>query len=397
MLKGAHMPLLVKQPGQDPHDAAGVHALIIGVSNYPHVAGGASPTSLGLEFELGQLTSAARSASDFAKWLWQDYKHPALDLKTMTVLLSPSGDDEIDPAVAALLPDGQSYAATRDAVDAAILEFKAMCDGDRDNVAIVYVAGHGVQLTKHGAVLLLEDFAENPQRNKLYGALDIQSFHDHMNREDSAQTQFWFVDTCRQKPEVAREFERLTGALDFDVHAKGAAICPLYLASAPDSSAYGVSGDVSLFRTALKWALEEKGAARSPDELSDGWYVSATSLSEELREKVEALAAQHGLIQTVISAGQTGAAVFHSFAEPPDVAVEISLDPDDAKDDVTWSISDDRNTPLFENRHDWPGRETLKAGLYILAASANGPWQPDQKILRADTPPTCFEKVKVAP
>jgi hypothetical protein len=106
------MPLLLNRD----FDGPGTHALVIGVSSYPHVTGGTDPTPLGESFQLQQLSTAARSASEFAGWLLNEYHNERAPLKSLRVLLSPSATETLNPAVQALFPEvngcSQAYSRT---------------------------------------------------------------------------------------------------------------------------------------------------------------------------------------------------------------------------------------------------------------------------------------------
>src|SRR5687768_4799364 len=92
-------------PSLVPEDltAPGTHALIIGVSRYRHLADGAEPTPTAADFELEQLSAAARSASEFAAWLLDDvkgYHNPAAPVRSLRVLLSPQPAEQLSPQIA---------------------------------------------------------------------------------------------------------------------------------------------------------------------------------------------------------------------------------------------------------------------------------------------------------
>jgi hypothetical protein len=72
----------VRHPGAGP----GTHALVIGVSDYPF-ADGPDASDLGESFELQNLTSAARSASEVAAWLLNEYSNREVPLASLRVLL----------------------------------------------------------------------------------------------------------------------------------------------------------------------------------------------------------------------------------------------------------------------------------------------------------------------
>jgi len=140
---------LIQVPGV--HAPAVTHAFVVGVSHYPF-ADGPEATADGESFEITNLTGAAKSASNIAAWLLDEYRNPDAPLATIRVLLSPTDGEELNPRVAGELA-GPSP-ATRDSVVGEFDEFRQACRENPDNVAFVYFAGHGIQLNKRGAVVL---------------------------------------------------------------------------------------------------------------------------------------------------------------------------------------------------------------------------------------------------
>ena len=68
-------------------------------------------------------------------------------------------------------------------------------------MAFVYIAGHGIQLNKRGAVVLLNDFGDPDHATELQGAIDVVGCHDGMEENGIAQNQIWFCDAagkCRR-------------------------------------------------------------------------------------------------------------------------------------------------------------------------------------------------------
>jgi hypothetical protein len=268
----------------------GTHALVVGVSHYPYLSGPmASP--FGQNFGMEDLTSAASSASDVAAWLLEEYSNPDAPLASLRVLLSPTPGETINEGVAARLP--AQHAAMRDAVEADLMAFRTASKVP-GNVAFVYAAGHGIQLTKRGAILLLEDFA-NEGRVELYGAIDVVGCHDGLDGDEYAANQFWFVDACRQLPPVARMFEALeSGVLSLPVPLGEADCSPLYLASTSRDVAFADVGGTTLFSQALLAALRGAAAAGPENDQALGWHVPAGRLGDVVKERVAALAAAKG-------------------------------------------------------------------------------------------------------
>jgi hypothetical protein len=80
---------------QDPNwnpETPGLYALIVGVSNYPHLRGGSAQAKE--TFNLGQLEVSARTAAAVFDWLRSDYQHADLPVVWCYLLLSPSKAEE---------------------------------------------------------------------------------------------------------------------------------------------------------------------------------------------------------------------------------------------------------------------------------------------------------------
>lgn len=377
------MPKIEVSPGDGP----GTHALVIGVSRYRHVEGGDRPTDLGESFGLEQLTAAARSASEFAAWLFNSYHHPGAPLRTVHVALSPSEGEELHADVAARLPaDPDEWAARRGVVEQDLIEFVTECAKDHENVAIVYVAGHGVQLSKHGAVVLLEDFAGPNQLNELQGAIDMAGCHAGMNRPDRAGTQFWFVDACRQIPAIAQRFESMEGALTLsEKRGVVATTSPLLLATSTREAAFAKIDGTTLFNEALLWALRG-GAAAGPNELDDGWHVSVMNLLSKVDRKVAALARGFGEEQQVDPTGRVKDAMIHRFRETPSVELSVNLLPPDSRPVATTSLLRDAREPVPAAGDEWPRRWRVDAGLYLLNVEVPPPFARRSDILDLEPP-----------
>lgn len=382
------MPSLIPEDLTVP----GTHAFVAGISAYRHFEDGLDPTPTGEEFGMEQLSAAARSASEFAAWMMKDYQCKRAPLKSLRVLLSPSDGEVIHPDVAALL-DGD-FSATLGNVKTALVEFRNACDRHSDNVLIVYVAGHGVQLTKHGAIVLLNDFGAATHVNKLEGAIDMAGVHAGMNHPGTARTQFWFVDACRQKPAIARRFETLEGALTLDVRNGVTEVSPLFLAATTGKEAFARIGGVTLFNEALMWALKGGVAAGPEQGVSDSWHIPVTKLIKALPDRVKALALAEGAEQSVDIAGKILEAVFHECVATPKVDLRINLLPDEAKAVSRGTLKLNASDPVVQDFVDWPMQQPVDAGLYLLDVQADTPFSSRSKILNC-SPPGMTEEVDV--
>jgi len=374
------MPSLIAEDLTQP----GTHALVLGISAYLHFEDGTDPTPKATAFQMEQLSAAARSASEFAAWLLNEYRCDRAPLRSLRVCLSPSDGEEIHPDIGALLHD--DFSATKENVRAELVGFRNACDAHTDNVIIVYVAGHGVQLTGNGAIVLLHDFGDNSHLAELEGAIDMVGVHWGMRHPNTARTQFWFVDACRQKPSIARRFETLEGALTLSKPIGDTESSPLFLAAATGKEAFARVGGVTLFNEALMWAVRG-GAAFGPEDGGSGkWHVSVTALISRLPNRVKALAEAEGAEQSVDIAGKPIEAIFHEYAVVPMVDLTVALSPEEAKSVSRGTLKQNATVPVVEDFDDWPMHMPVEAGLYLLSVEAPAPFTSKDDILLLNPP-----------
>lgn len=347
------------------------HALVIGVSDYPFLAGpGAS--DFGAAFGMESLTSAARSASGIAAWLLGEFRKPEAPLATVRALFSPAPGEELHPGVVdALTAAGGATPATREAVERALSGFKADCRSNPDNFAFVYIAGHGVQLTTSASVVLLHDFADPSHGEELVGAIDVAGCHQGLSGGPYPRHQVWFADACRQVPAVARRFETLVGALSASKPVGDVEASALVLAAGPRETAFAEVGGTSLFSQALLWAL--RGGSAEPSRDGDpGWWVRAGTLATDLQDRIDVLTAAHAVRQLVEPVGRSAPVVVQRFPGPPECDVEVRLSPPDAAPPPTAHVLRNGNeeVPLPGG---WPLRGRLPAGLYLIDVDVQPP------------------------
>jgi Caspase domain len=378
-------------PVPHPDASPGTHALIIGVSDYPF-ADGPDASALGQSFELESLTTAARSASEVAAWLLNEYCNTDVPLASLRVLLSPAAGESIHPDIAAHL-NGPAP-ATRAAVEAELRQFRADCRRNPLNAAFVYIAGHGIQLNKRGAVVLLHDFGDPEHVTELQGAIDVVGCHDGMEENGIAQTQIWFCDACRQEPAIARRFERLEGALTLSEGLGQVQASPLFLASSSRQNAFAEIDGISIFSQALLWALRG-GGATGPDNHCGIWHVGTTQLIQVLPKKVKSIVADHDEEQSVDVTGRVLEMVAQRFTDPPPVDILVNLRPEDTQPPPTAQLLFNAREPALAAGMEWPFLFQGPAGLYLLRVLAQPPLAQDvMKILNV-APPAYIDVVEV--
>ncbi|PVZ41016.1 caspase family protein [Pseudomonas sp. CC120222-01a] len=376
----------------DSSDSAGTHVLIIGISAYDYLSGTkGEPSEQGLDSGLVQLTSAARSASRFATWMMNDYHRKDFPLRSLRVLLSPNTEDEVAPALKLAL--GADSVPTRDNVASAFRNFKKAASRNPGNIAIVYVAGHGVQLTNTGAVLLLSDFAHPDHENERYrGAVDMRAMHESMTYSNGAKSQFWFVDICRQRPPEAREFEELAGVLKHDKGIAGAVACsPLFLSASNGEQAFAKPGELTLFCEALMLALAEGHAASSEGERASPWLVSTSSLQMYLKKTVSRLAEEREESQWTECTGIFNDEIFHECKAAP--VVDLTVQVREGMEVTNYSAKIwQLEKILYDNHCAWPLRAKIPAGLYTIEVTTLSTKHKDSDHLKL-TPPSRLKEL----
>jgi hypothetical protein len=360
-----------------------LHALIVGVSAYAHLPGGdgdPAPRSYGLR----QLTATASSAARVAERLREVAPQLTIPLGTCRVLLSPS------PAECARRPDlAGGTLATRENVRQAALAWREDCNGHRDNIALFYFAGHGVQRSRSDAVLLMRDFAHGGG-NPLYNAVDVNNLFEGMaptaGRPEMARTQLWFIDACRGFPAEFDNFEKLSATEVFEVELSDHddRNAPVYFGALPGTSAYSITGEETIFCEAMLECLDGAAGQRPPG--SSEWKVTVGSLLRGLQAIVGEINEREGGGQEVFDGGQAPRpdAPVLTLDHVPDVRVRLELTPPRAAERVALSVVRGTDgvpvpvpTPLAPN----PFADRWPAGVYKFGATP-----PECGILEEDWP-----------
>jgi len=350
-------------------DTPVTHAFVVGVSDYPYLAG-PEASDFGAAFGMASLTSAANSASVIAAWLLTEFHKPEAPLATLRVLLSPAAGETFHPSVRDAV-GGDPTPATRAAVEQEFSEFKADCRKNPDNFAFVYIAGHGVQLSTSASVVLLHDFAHPDHGEELVGAIDVAACHKGLSGGAYPNHQIWFADACRQVPAVARRFESLVGALSASKPVGDVEASALILAAGPRETAFAEIAGTSLFSQALLWALRGGSAEPSHDD-NRGWWVRAGTLATDLQDRIDVLTAAHAIRQQVEPIGRSAPVVVQRFPGPPECELEVTLKPSDAVPAPTVHVLLNGNQEVALPA-GWPLRGRLPAGLYLIDVGVQPP------------------------
>jgi len=348
----------------DDFSQPGTHVLVIGVSRYSHGTDEGAGSRLCNEWAIGNLTSAARSAIRMADWLLRrEAVPPVLPLASMRVLLSPIDDElegvNVDPRLL------RSPRADMANVDTAAHAFIEACQSNRNNHAVVYVVGHGVQVARDGAVLMLEDFGADGAPKKLHAALDMVSFYAALDHQEGPRHQFWFVDICRDRPDMVKGFRNLRVGVSFDEPDSGSMDSgPLLMSTGNGMKSFAQIGGLSVFCEALLWALKDGGAAVGAKEPISQWHITGSSLCERVAKRVADMAAKHNLEQKVFPGGNLAPSVFHIYSACPSVDLTVSLRPEEAELTSNLDLHDEKRSVVKTFVAEWPVRTQVEAGIY---------------------------------
>ncbi len=270
-----------EQSARQP-DAAGTHALIIGVGEYDHLPGG---KGLPLDRTMGlqQLSSPPASARAFADWFLGRGTQPGFDnpdapLATVEMLVSPTATY---PSV-----DGAQVpveAATRENIQRAYDAWIDRAKTHPASIAVFYFCGHGVMGAND--YLLAADFGasrNNPWQNAIDLTVTARAARRHV-----AGPLYFFLDACRQGK--------------VDALAPGAVPPPLQVeditrnmlshnrfklwATGEGMSAFGAAGSVSRFTSALIEALSGYRGDALPGQAA--WIVTGEGIASSVRSILE--------------------------------------------------------------------------------------------------------------
>lgn len=302
----------------------GVHALVIGTSEYQYTHQGDSHYE---NFE--NIEGAAYGAAKFAKFLNSAYRDP-LDHKILTirVLLTPTDDEirEINTLGVTWIP------ATRDRVDAALKAWFRDCDQFSENISILYAAGHG--LTRLGASythVFLK--AEGDDPDAFFYSLNFDVIKEALEYNYS-QTKIFISDCCSDafftpkhengillEPKYERTEELAGVPRKYD---------PLHIAGARvGAKAYALSASEG---TMLSYVIEQLMKAAGelvhhPVRPNEQYFAITQSV---MSEQVQPIFRGHEKAELIFDggpriSGHTVAGGLHRPDPPPDVHIEFAV------------------------------------------------------------------------
>jgi len=330
-----------------------------------------------------QLTSPARTAYNIYRWLLDRKDKLAVPLASCRLLLSPSSGEERDirsrDAQAGLSTTWSP--CTLDNFQRMALEWRKAAGSSDENMTFFYFAGHGIRSSNRPSILLLEDFG-NGLGNQLSRTVNAYNIPAGMvkwrPKETIAQTQFYFIDACRDYPAELDKFGIMEPSSVFDTPpspvGKGPKVT-LVFAAMPGAQAYGQGGQ-TVFGKALLQCLN---CAVDKPTRSNGqtrWPVLSRTLCDMVRRYVD----EQGTEQEVDPALAPRDVVLHYLDERPLVEVVLELNPPQARDLAQVEVSKGRvpvknwSLPVPIPAH--PYQDKIEKGIYNLSARFNPPAPP---------------------
>jgi len=335
------------------------HALIIGVGDYLHLPGGQGrQVEDFVDFQ--QLTSAPISARDFAQWMLDEFHNSSAPLGSVELLLSPP-----DPFVLSNGVVRHPCRATMEEIRLAFARWKDRCDTSEKNIAVFYFCGHGLQ--RESLALLAEDFGAHPYA-PFQNAIDLNRTWQGMGR-CKAGAQYYFIDSCREtKWSLGRNLvDPAAPLIEAHFAVKHYRDAPIFMATTPGKSAYGMTGQRTVFTGALFESLR-RGAAK----IGGNWVITSHRLAEALASELKAVSQTLGDIQHSCLEGTMSGSVFHELKEAPEVKVALCCQPESATAKAHLEMCDARAPQLPKYRrpkpepHPWELKAT--AGVYVARA-----------------------------
>lgn len=344
------MSLLVDRRGELSGKPS-LHALLVGVSEYPHLPGGGgaqAPNAFGMK----QLKSPALTAYRLFKWLEKQKDKLAVPLATCRVLASPSAEEKrVEPTL-----NKWGGGATWNDFAVAVKEWRETAKSNPADYTFFYFGGHGVQRSKADSVILLRDFGDGVG-GSLTHAATINNIRNGMapspSFKDIARQQFYFIDACRVLPGHFKKEELQTVPAVWSVELEGEddRKSAVYNASLAGTQAYAIDSEPTLFGQALLRCLEGAAAQANAESGTTEYFISSFSLSKALPVCIDDLNRKWDGDQkcepTVINDARLA-----YLEEQPLVDVVLEVDPPEALPFASVEIEDCQpGVPAFKPMH----------------------------------------------
>ena len=186
----------------------GTFAIVIGVSQYPHLEGGSAPATgddswIREARSLGQLQVSALTAFELFQWLGKSYHYASAPLAKCWLLLSPTAaESQQTPTIDHHLLK-PTLAACRKALKAWYVAIRNLPKQAQHNSrALFFFSGHGLEVTHERQVLLPADYlgGELPDWDDAIATYNLRYGMDSLE----IPHRFYFIDACRNDFQAIR-------------------------------------------------------------------------------------------------------------------------------------------------------------------------------------------------
>ena len=189
------MVLELQEPGlfrdADVDGQAATHAIVIGVSEYPHLKNGTGPVAQN-HFGLGQLAVSALTAYRFFEWLRDRYEYEQAPIGSVRLLLAPN-DEELAELPAMV---DQYSPANYHSCERGLNDWKQdLGNAPYSSRSVFFFSGHGLEISHQQQVLLPTDWLneQRPSLNRSLSTLNLKLGLLPLAIPD----QFFLIDACR--------------------------------------------------------------------------------------------------------------------------------------------------------------------------------------------------------
>jgi hypothetical protein len=361
------------------------HIFIIGIGEYPHLAGGRDAMEQGDTqlATMGQLTSPPVTALKLYEKFkeFHDRKMWITPLGSIRMLVSA-------PPAVHVPADLSSGPPTMENIRTHFRDWFEACDTHEDNVAIFYFCGHGLEKGDH--FLLASDFNDYPADpwDKMFSFDQTRSgFHGC-----KASTQLFFDDSCRIMTDQMRDYRFSVPGLRTPSDRNGECLYDMTIKSAAKNrAAHGRKMNPSHFAAALISGMSGQCASRNENQ---EWVIETNLLGSAIKDIMRSNPATASTpVQCPCMLGNSKAILKLSAA--PEIPLTVSCLPDTALAHAAFACSDGRG--VVADRmvpENIPWRIALKPGAYTLAASFSNRDYTNSAIDTLVIPPFKNEKIK---
>jgi hypothetical protein len=318
-------------------DNPGLHALLIGLSDYPHLSHKGDPNP-NTPFGFFKVQGPAASALALAEWLAAADAEGILaqKLKTLRLLWLPSAAEKATSSPIAV--------AAGTAVDAAsarnaIVDWRNDCRSHPENVALFYFGGHGINASADDVYLAMGDIgAPGDSPSEVSRCICVQNIFKAMApsavQMNMALTQFYFIDTCRTIDAVIDDVSadlKIGGNRLTSNDADAKRIAPIYFAADSGDPAFADSASGTRFGNALLSALKNSASADAQLDANNNLVYAVNT--DSLR-----LAIKNAMGQELPVKGHAKSADLVWRRTPPAIQVFVEVRPADRAGEIRIDV-----------------------------------------------------------